>query len=90
MNEYGYRVEIPYCAQAIKHCEKEPFCKQCVKEFHSSSKPDEKRKNKKQLTTIQANNTRSVTKVILIIFQNIILQFKTITKTINDLNYYYF
>jgi hypothetical protein len=68
MNEYGFRVEIPYCKQAIKHCEREPYCKQCVKEFYSSSKSEEKIKNKKQLTTIQANNTRSVTKVIINIY----------------------
>ncbi len=68
MNEYGFRVEMPYCAQAIKHCEKKPYCKQCTKEFYSGSNSEEKLKNKKQLTTIQANNTRSVTKVIIIPF----------------------
>jgi hypothetical protein len=65
MSEYGFRVEMPYCAQAIKHCEKEPYCKQCIKEFSYDTKSEEKTKNKKQLTTLQANNTRSVTKVIL-------------------------
>ncbi len=68
MNEFGYRVEMPYCAQSIKHCEKRPYCKQCLKEFYSDSISEEIFKNKKQLTTIQANNTRSVTKVIITAF----------------------
>jgi hypothetical protein len=71
MNEYGFRVEMPYCSQAIRHCEKKPLCKQCKKEFPSSDVENyirsEKGDNKKskQLTTVQANNTRNVTKVII-------------------------
>jgi len=53
MNKYRFRVEIPYCAQTIKHCEKRPYCKQCAKEFNSGSDSEVKFKNKKQLTTIR-------------------------------------
>ena len=56
---------MPYCAQAIKHYEKKPYCKQCAKEFDSGSHSEVILKNKKQLTKIQPNNTRSLTKVII-------------------------
>jgi hypothetical protein len=78
MDKYGFKVEMPYCAQVAKHCDKPPYCKQCEKELphdlnnEETNKKNEKNntKNKKsennkskQLTTVQANNTRNVTKV---------------------------
>ena len=66
MIEYKFRVEMPFCPQSKIHCTKRPYCATCEKEYGSENNSEEKsdKKNRKQLTTRQANNTRNVTKVI--------------------------